>query len=124
MPAIVLMEAVIEVDVEVDVVEAGYSRPSEHANRNAGPKRPRDRPEQAHWKRLDATFLLAFKPRTIGLKLGRSRGGCSGVAVAPTEGGGALVFAVAAVFFVLLLRAGGGIFPTGTQIWAYRHRGI
>ena len=28
----------------------------------------------------------------------RSRGGCSGVAVAPTEGGGALVFAVAAVF--------------------------
>ena len=36
----------------------------------------------------------------------RSRGGCSGVAVAPTEGGGALVFAVAAVFLVLLLASG------------------
>ena len=56
----------------------------------------------------------------------RSRGGCSGVAVAPTEEGGALVFAVAAVFLVLLLRAGGGFFPPARRsghigIEAFRH---
>ena len=56
----------------------------------------------------------------------RSRGGCSGVAVAPTEGGGALVFAVAAVSLCSCFGQEGGFFPPARRsghigIEAFRH---